>query len=172
MKMKVALFLLIAFLFGCSPTLINVPLNIPIIQESTINVVVKNGSLDQQIYLIEFGFGGTSHIHMLNLQPTIEIALGNLIKEKLISHKSLASFSRIEVTIEKLELKNKVGTAKNDEILCEIESNLHVPPISSDKKVQTFSKNIENMSPFIATAANIILMQCLQQHASKIVDML
>ncbi len=167
--------LTILFLFGCAPHAITVSLNVPNIQESQVSVAVKNAQLDQQIYLTEFGFTGTSYIRMLSLEPPMEIALSQFIKERLTAYGLQERFSNIEVTVKRLEIKNKVGTAKNDELLCELESSLNVLPDlnnTDDTSVRTFSKNMDNTSPFIATAAKVILMQCLQQHASEIVDKL
>jgi len=95
------------------------------------------------------------------------------LSKKLTARAPPTRLSKIEVTIERLELKNKVGFGKADELYCELESSLRVFANSSstaDSRVRTFSKNIENMSPLVGTSARVILMQCLQQHASEVVD--
>jgi hypothetical protein len=159
-------------LFGCAARVFNVPLNLPDSTKNKNNVVVKDGRLDKQIYMTVISLGA-SHIYLLTTDPPMEVALEYYIYNALSKSVQRTQFTKIEMTVEEFDLKNKVGFAKADELYCRIESTVmlysdNAKPL--ELRVKTFTKNEENMSPMVATAAKVILDQCLQRHSLDAID--
>lgn len=155
-------------LCGCAARVFEVPLSPPADVSSAAEVRVHDGRLDPQVYITVINIGATA-INLLAPNPTLDVALKSFIQDKLPpSYDGQA----ISVNIERLDLKDKVGFAKADELYCELESTLTQGDSNKQTLVRTFSKNGENLSPFIYNAAKLILDQCLEQHAQQLVAQL
>jgi len=124
-----------------------------------------DGRLDKQIYMTGISFNSASHIYLLAAEPSLEVALEHHIYSALAKTNNTPRFTKAKVTIEDLDLKNKVGFAKQDELYCEITSRLVTIDDAGrpgDRTVKTFAKNDKNMSPMVATSAKVILDQCVK----------
>lgn len=160
-------------LSGCAARVFNVPLNLPDSTKGKTNVVVKDGRLDKQIYMTGISFGSASHTYLLTTEPPMEVVLQRYVSDVLSKSAQRTQFTKIEMTIEELDLKNKIGFAKADELYCRIESTVLLYSDTAkplELRVKTFTKNEENMSPMVVTSAKLILDQCLQQHSLEAID--
>lgn len=167
--------LLTISLSGCAARVFNVPLNLPDSTKDKTNVAVKDGRLDKQIYMTGIDFASASHIYLLTTEPPMEVALERYISNALVEKAQPTQFTKVELTVEELDLRNKVGFAKTDELYCMIESTIVLHndiPKPLELRVKTFTKNEKNMSPMVATSAKVILDQCLQRHALDAIDRL
>lgn len=109
-------------LCGCAARVFEVRLAPPEVVAPVADVAVQDARLDPQIYMTGISMGSTSNIYLLSPKPPLHFMLQSFIQAKL-QH---ASDSRaMMVRIERLDLKNKVGFAKADELYCEIESSVH-----------------------------------------------
>jgi len=165
--MRAFLFLVVAcFAASCSARVVNVRLAPPQIA-LTDEVLVRDRRADPQVYMTAIGIGSTPVlIHLLAPNPPLEISLRRFIQSRT------PRFAAMLVSIERLDLKNRVGFAKADELSCELESSVTTPSRPDGILVRTFSKNGLNMSPLVSTAARVILQQCLEQHAKEVVERL
>jgi hypothetical protein len=165
---SLVLTLIVLFFSGCAARVFAVRLTSPKTVGTTSGVMVRDGRLDQQIYVTGISMGSKANIYLLAPEPPIEVALRQFISNKL----SMTAEFPMTIIIERLDLKNRVGFAKADELYCELESRIAVANSSNNSVVRTFSKNTENMSPRVAASARVILQQCLEQHATEIVRQL
>lgn len=158
-------------LFGCAARVVTVQLNAPNLIHKESTVQVKDERLDKQIYMTGISIGAESHIYMLNAEPPLDISLERYIYSIMSNKIPLTAFSKAEVTIDEIDLKNKVGFGKANELLCKMESTLVVYDKSAKSfefKIKTFVKNDKDMSVLITSSAKEILEPCLQKHASDI----
>lgn len=172
MRIVVAALLVIS-LSGCAAQVFQVPLSLPDTGKVKFNLKVGDERLDRQIYMTGISFGSASHIYLLTAEPPIEVALERYIHNATSKVMHQLSFTKAEVAIEELDLKNKVGFAKADELYCKIESKVVIYSETAkplERRVKTFTKNEKNMSPMIVTSAKTILDECLQQHAVDVAD--
>jgi hypothetical protein len=165
--------LAVAVLSGCAARVFRVPLSVPDATEVTSSLLVLDGRMDEQIYMTGISFNSASHIYLLEAEPPLEVALRSYIYDAQSKMRHRPSVKKAEVTVEELDLKNKVGFAKADELYCKIESK--VVTFSETKKylqrrVKTFSRNDKNISPMVQTSAKVILEQCLEQHAAEVAE--
>jgi hypothetical protein len=163
-------FLLIFALTGCAPRISTIHLDAPNILNKQ-NLSVKDGRLDTQIYMVGISIGAQTHTYILNAEPSVDISLNNYLSADLANKTKLYKYSRAEVLIEEIDLKNKVGFGKPNELLCKIESTLSIyndtnKPVTL--KVKTLYKDIEDMSVLIETMGKKTLDPCLQKHAQEI----
>lgn len=113
--------------------------------------------------MTSIGIGATPVIvYLLAPAPKLEVALRQYIQNRL------SPFRPLSVSIVRIDLKNRVGFGKADELTCELESSVTTPDSPDPTTVKTFSVNKKNMSPFASTAAKVNLQQCLDQHAVEI----
>ncbi len=159
---------LLAFLTltGCAARVFQVPLVAPQTESSLFRVEVKDQRLDPQVYMTGISMGSQVNIYLLAPEPPLDIALKRMLENKLNS--GGATISEVVVQVQRLDIKNKVGFGRADELFCEIESKLIKADGKTETYVRTFSKNTENMSPLITTAGKVILQQCLEQHANDL----
>lgn len=165
--------LLVALLTGCAAPVFQVPLGSPQVDFRTTDriITVKDGRLDKQIYMTGISFGSASHIYLLTAEPALEAALDAHVRDALREGTSLRAYRKLDLTIDELDIKNKVGFAKADQLSCRMESILSLHPTAGSERVlrvKSFSQNNENMSPLVVTSAKIILDQCLREHAADI----
>lgn len=163
--------LLACLLPSCAAPVFKVPLTLPEGRKVNTNLVVKDARLDKTIYMTGISAGSESHIYLLTSEPAIETALEQHLSVDIDKEDARRNTPKIDITIDDLDLKDKVGFGKADELYCKIESTVMIfkdtaKPI--EVKVKTFTKNVENMSSFIDTSARVILDQCLQKHALDI----
>ena len=171
---KIIYVVLILLISGCAAGVHQVVLDTAMPGKKNINIMVVDGRLDKRLYMNAITLTSASHIYTLSVNPTIEVVLKHTMEaNEDILDKS--DFIKAEVIIEEIDIKNKVGFAKADELYCKIESKLKVTKADgqiSEYTVKTFSVNKENRSPFITTAAKVILDQCMQQHGTDLVEKL
>lgn len=156
-------------LCGCAARVFDVRLEPPEAIASTTQVSVQDGRLDPQIYMTGISMGSASSIYLLAPEPPLNVTLQKFIQANL---PNAAKAQPVTVRIERLDIKNKVGFAKADELYCELESTVLRQGSDQHALVRTFSKNLENMSPLVTTSARVILQQCLEQHAQEIAQQL
>ena len=171
--MKTLALLLSIFLSGCAAPVIKVNLAYNEAAGSYSSVIVRDGRLDKQIYMNGISFGSASHIYLLEANPPIEEVVQRIVCDHL--QKAKISLPEVRITIEELELKNKVGFMKADELYCKIESKIRIvkkPDKFLTQTVKTFSYNDKNMSPLVKTSAKVILDQCLHQHGVDLANKL
>lgn len=147
-------------------------MTVAVTAQSPSGLLVRDGRLDKQLYMTAISFSSTSHMYLLRAEPPIEDALERHIHTAISKVTPALTLEKAEVTIEAVDLKNRVGFAKADELYCTIESRVVVTDDAAkpiERTVKTFSKNGENMSPLVTTAAKVILDQCLYQHAVELV---
>ena len=159
--------LMISFVAGCAAPVFNVPLDTPGVGAQS-GVTVKDGRMDKRVYMTGISWGSASNIYLLTPEPALEVAL----ERHISSGWTKTSVPKAEVIIEELDLKNLVGFAKADELSCRIESSLSLFDAEQKhhhRRIRTFTKNNQNMSPLVVTAAKTVLSQCLRQHAMDLV---
>jgi hypothetical protein len=166
---RIALAVSLLSLCGCAARVFEVRLAPPEVVAPVADVTVQDARLDPQIYMTGISMGSTSSVYLLAPDPSLDFMLQSLIQAKL---PNFPGGLAVTVRIERLDLKNKVGFAKADELYCEIESSVVREGTDSRALVRTFSKNVENMSPRVATSARVILQQCVEQHAQEIAQQL
>jgi hypothetical protein len=159
-------------LSGCAARVFTVSLTPPAVPspDTLGKLVVVDARPDSQIYMTGISFDSSAHLYLLVSEPPLNVALQNFIEARASMRKPNLPFHSLEVSIERLDIKNKVGLAKADDLLCEIESRISGlnGTESFTDTVRTFSRNTENMSPLVTTSARVILQQCLDQHAEDI----
>lgn len=165
---------LVSLLSGCAVSSFKVNLNKDHVgvTEFSKKVVVKDGRMDNQLYMTGISFGGQVNMYPLTPDPTLSWVLQKNISDQLFKKENLFFRHVIEVVIEEVDIKNKVGFGVADELSCKIVSKVRIQDeksLGSPRSVQTFTKSSDNMSPFVSTAAESIIRKCLDQHALEIV---
>lgn len=164
-----ALFIVLG-LSGCTARIFDIHLKYET-TETNNKIIVKDQRLDKQIYMTGIGWDTSSNIYFLKANPSIDEVIRNIVSDNL--NNKIRLLESIEINIEELDLKNKVGFGQADELFCKIESTIKLSTELEKKStytVKTFSVNKTNMSPFINTSAKVILDQCLYQHSIDLVN--
>ena len=160
----------LALLSGCAVRVFEVTLSVPPAANAATAVSVRDGRVDPQVYVTAISISGTN-VHLLAANPPLSVALERHLGSAVEStFAQVLSKSNFEVSIEELELRNRVGFGKADHLTCRIESNLAVPGsgLRDLRRVKTLAMNDQNMSPLIAISAKVILDQCLREHAKDL----
>ena len=170
---KILYVVLMLLIVGCAAREHSVMLDTPNPVKDS-NIVVVDGRLDKNLYMTGISYTNQSHIYILSPNPPIEVALKQAIQanEKLLNK---SGFIKAEVNIEGIDIKDKVGFAKADELYCTIVSKLKVTKANGQIKeytVKTFSVNKENMSARVGPTGKLILDQSLQEHGSDLIKKL
>jgi hypothetical protein len=166
MKKKTILTLAFASLLsGCVTRPFKVDLRLPdsVPQNSAVKVVDNRG--DNTVYMTAITVGGTSSIGIFEPEPPIETVLAQYI---INTDKGVLVGKKVNIAIENLDLKNRVGFGTNDDQTCKIESRIETNSQPITQAVRTFVRNTENRSSFIYNAAKVILHDCLKTHALDI----
>ena len=163
---------IILSLEGCAPnnTLVKLDSPNPSYEKSK-SVVVNDGRLDKQVYMTGISIGAKANIYMIKPEPALHVALEQHIYSNLSKRPPAKASPNIEVTIEDLDLKTKVGFGTANELLCKIESTVTIYRENStktDARVKTFFINDKDMSVLISTIAKETLDPCLIKHAEEI----
>jgi hypothetical protein len=169
----VLLMLLCCSIAGCAVRTHEIRV-VPDAAPSITTIRVVDGRADKQLYMNAIAFGGQSSIYPLVPVPAIEHALHAFIGSAA-SVLGVRSFNAEPViTIEDIDIKNRVGFATTDDLSCRIESTVRIGAGSAanDRRVRSVTRNQSNMSPLVQTSAEVITRQCLAQHASDILIIL
>jgi len=117
MKIIVLLFLIV--LSGCSAPVFKVELVENEVIDSYKGITVRDGRLDQQVYMNGISYDSASHVYLLETNPPIEEVVKRVVRIQLGKANAYSSLVT-EITIEELDLKNKVGFAKADELYLQL----------------------------------------------------
>ena len=153
---------------GCAVT--STEVNVALARVGTRSAIrVEDVRLNKQLYMSAIALGGQASTYPLTPSPPLDIAL----MERLAAGQSLkTSDVGTSVAIQSIDLKNRVGFGTADDLTCAIESSVtrKAGAREAGLRVRSFSRSQTNMSPFIRTAAEVILRQCLEQHAKDILQ--
>lgn len=154
-------------LSGCAARVFPVALNTPPPIQTKAAVTVVDARLDKQLSITAIGWDSSVGVFFLAPAPPLDDVLTRRVTEALRGKINALSQGPVTLTLEDLELRNRVGFAKVDHITCRLVSNLSVG--GKSVRVQTLSTNTSNMSPYMPQAAKVVLDQCLEEHAGEAV---
>ncbi|TXI20186.1 MAG: hypothetical protein E6Q67_09495 [Roseateles sp.] len=110
---------------------------------------------------MRFSASSGDSVFLLAPTPTVDEALALHITRLAPAWPEGASIS-----MQQLDLLNRVGFGTSDAMSCRMVSTLTLA--GRQTTVTTDAQNAENMSPFAATAARVMLDQCLAAHAAQL----
>jgi hypothetical protein len=132
---------------------------------------VVDARVDKQTYMTAITYASEVHMYPLQTEPAIEVALDSQIKRALEGSQVLKS---VEVKLEELDFKNKVGFGIPDDQQCKIESKLTT--LTGDKEVvrqvKTLARDNTHMGSRVVSMAKVMLDVCLSQHAREIAQVI
>lgn len=165
---KLGLALCVAVLAGCaSAGFFTVKLRPPAgtVSPWAEDVRFVDARADKQTRMTMESFEGPPMVSLTLVPPLDEVLRWRLAEQVT------ARIPPATVSLELLQLHNRVGYGKADAVTCRIVSRIKLEG-EPELVVQTDSAHRENLSPLVSTAAQKALDQCLSDHAAQIVPML
>lgn len=159
MVRQVVSVVVLAAMVGCAtPGMVVVKLTPPGAVAGSAAVAVNDEREHKQLAMQTRSYDASNSTFLLATVPTID----EVVRQHLQGAINGRTVGPVTVALQSLDLVNQVGFAKADAITCSITSRV------GQRVVRTDSVNRDNMSPFIATAAQRSLDQCLAEHATQI----
>ena len=173
-KLFLLIFLVIVS-YGCSEITFNRPINLssPPVTNQKINIKVNDLRDEKSLPMSAVGLAGAVQLWTFLPTPSLEESLERAVKNLVINNKIINNFTSLQIDINNIEIKNSVGFGRTDKLSCKIESSLTLidkNKVSINKSVKTFTKNEENLSPFVTSAAVKITDQCIDKHSEDIIS--
>lgn len=155
--MKVSLPIFISCtLLGCTAQTYRVTLNPP--TQVTMEPIVKDDRLNKDIFITTTTAFNSTHIYHFDVAPSIEDSLSRYIKTN--------TQENVQVKLQRLDLRSKIGFGVPNQSTCETESLIEVN--NSKRIVKSFAENKGDMSSRVQSIGKAILDQCFDQHGRDI----
>ncbi|MGC3981531.1 MAG: hypothetical protein QM808_09745 [Steroidobacteraceae bacterium] len=153
---KSSLILIPYFLAGCTAQTYRVDLSPP--SRTATNLVVKDERLSKDIFITTTTALNSTYVYYFSLTPSMEESLSRYIQSR--------TQESIQVSIQRLELRSKIGFGVPNQSTCEIESIFKIN--NNERSVRTFAENKDDMSSRVQSVGKAILNPCLSQHGRDI----
>ena len=137
-------------------------------------VRVVDGRPDKQLYMNSITFTGQTYLYPLAPDPPLAEALRGFIQLAARSHGFSRSNGDPLITVEAIDIKNRVGFALPDDMSCQMESTLRIGVAAqgTEHRVRSFARSQQNLSALVQTSAEVIVKECLAQHANEVLNVL